>query len=101
MLVTIICFLLAVICFVISVLQFMEKGFCFSKDYLCATDDERKNMNKRAYYRQAAIVFSLLCCNFIVVGIYTITHLQSLLMLEIMIIVSAVVFQAISSTFMD
>lgn len=50
----------ALICFIISGLQFQQKGFLFNNAYLWASEQERKTMDKKPYYRQSAIVFLLL-----------------------------------------
>lgn len=52
-------FLLMAASFVISYFQFQQKGFLFNNAYLYASEEERKTMNKKPYYRQSGIVFFL------------------------------------------
>ncbi|MGN0628088.1 MAG: DUF3784 domain-containing protein [Oscillospiraceae bacterium] len=52
--------LLAVTAFIISARSFKEKGFLFNKAYLFASKQERKSMDKKRRYRQAAVIFCLL-----------------------------------------
>lgn len=97
MIATILCFILAAICFVISILQFKEKGFCFNNAYLYASKEEREKMDKSPHYRQSAIVFLLLFVNFIVIGIYSITHMKWLLMIEAIIMMAVIIYAIVSS----
>lgn len=60
MLIIIITFAIATVALVFSILAFLGKGVILDDAYLKATDDERKDMNKRAYSIQAGIVFLLL-----------------------------------------
>lgn len=55
----------AIISFVISVRSFQEKGFLINNAYLYASEEERKTMDKKALYRQSAIVFLLLGVSFL------------------------------------
>ena len=55
----------AIIAFVISVRAFQEKGFVFNNSYLYASEEERKTMDKKALYRQSAVVFLLLGLSFL------------------------------------
>lgn len=52
-------FLLMATSFGISYFQFQEKGFLFNNAYLYASEEERRTMNKKPYYRQSGIVFFL------------------------------------------
>lgn len=52
-------FLLMAASFGISYFQFQEKGFLFNNAYLYASEEERRTMNKKPYYRQSGIVFFL------------------------------------------
>ena len=45
--------------FGISYFQFQEKGFLFNNAYLYASEEERRTMNKKPYYRLSGIVFFL------------------------------------------
>ena len=43
--------------FTLSFFQFKEKGFLFNNAYLYASEEERKKMNKKPYYRQSGNCF--------------------------------------------
>lgn len=60
---------LAAAAFTISVRSFMEKGFLFNNAYIFASEQERKTMNQKPYYRQSAIVFCLLGTIFSLIAI--------------------------------
>lgn len=57
---TMISLALAAITFTIGVRSWMGKGFLLNNAYLFASEQERKTMDKKPYYRQSAIVFCLL-----------------------------------------
>lgn len=57
---------IAIICFVFSYLQFNEKGFLFNNAYIYASKQERKNMDKKPYYKQSGIVFLLIGIIFLI-----------------------------------
>ncbi len=57
---TVILFAVSLGLFIIAALQFKEKGFLFNNAYIFATKEERETMDKKPYYRQSAIVFTLL-----------------------------------------
>ena len=61
--------LLSVVSFIISYFQFKEKGFLFNNAYLYASKEERSKMNKKPYYRQSAIAFSLFGIIFLVIAV--------------------------------
>ncbi|MDO5061926.1 MAG: DUF3784 domain-containing protein [Peptostreptococcaceae bacterium] len=62
-------FLAGGLCWLIAVMQFMEKGFVFNKRYVYATEEERKKMDKKVYYRQAGIEWLLFGSYFILMGL--------------------------------
>ena len=57
---TILSFVLSIVTFTIGIRSWMRKGFLFNNAYIFASEQERKTMDKRPYYRQSAIVFCLL-----------------------------------------
>ena len=93
----IISFMLMALCVLISARQYAEKGFLFNNAYLFATKEERARMEKRSYYRQSAIVFSLLGAVFFVSGLSIAFLNKKLLMLEIPLIIGVVTYAIISS----
>lgn len=66
---TILSLVLAIVTFTISICSWMEKGFLFNNAYIFASEEERKTMNKRPYYRQSAIVFCLLGVLFLLIAL--------------------------------
>ncbi len=60
---------LALACLIISIMQFDEKGFLFNKAYIWASKQERRTMDKKPYYRQSGIAFSLCTAVFLVMAI--------------------------------
>ena len=66
---TILSLVLAIVTFTISICSWMEKGFLFNNAYIFASEEERKTMNKRPYYRQSAIVFCLLGILFLLIAV--------------------------------
>ncbi|MDO4712144.1 MAG: DUF3784 domain-containing protein [Peptostreptococcaceae bacterium] len=61
-------FLIGGLCGILSLLQFMEKGIVLNKKYFYATEEERKVIDKKVYYRQAAIEWLLFGSYFILTG---------------------------------
>ena len=61
-------FLIALVSFILSVRAFMKKGFLLNNAYIYAAKEERKNMNKKPYFRQTAIVFLLIGLIFLLDG---------------------------------
>ena len=56
---------ITIILFVIGILSFQEKGVLLNNAYLFAAKQEREKMDKGPYYRQSAVVFSLLAAAFL------------------------------------
>jgi len=54
--------------FILSIRSFREKGFLFNNAYIYASKKERETMNKKPYYRQTAIIFSLIAIVFLSLG---------------------------------
>lgn len=75
----------------------MEKGFCFNNAYLYASKEEREKMDKSSNYKQSAIIFLLLFFGFVAVGMYAMTHIRWIFILEIVIMAVAVIYAIISS----
>lgn len=50
----------SIISFIIAYLQFTERGYLFNNAYIWASKAEREKMNKKPYYRQSAVVFSII-----------------------------------------
>jgi len=64
-------FVIAAASFVISALQFMEKGFLFTNTYgfVFTYDSEYAGMDKKPFYRQAAITFAMVGVAFLLIAV--------------------------------
>ena len=93
----IILFIMAGTLALLSFRSFKEKGFLFNNAYLYATEEERKTMDKKPWYRQSAITFCLLSIACILAGLYTIFDNKILLILELSAVIGAVIYAIVSS----
>lgn len=80
-----------------GVRSFLERGFLLNNAFLYASEEERKTMDKKPYYRQSAIVFCILSAVFLVIGLSLLLHTERILLLEIPLAAGAIVY-AIAST---
>ena len=76
-------FALSIILLFIAVMQFCNRAFLFVNAYIFGTKDERDNMHKTPYYKQAGIVFTLLSVVFLIISIEIITHIFWLFFISI------------------
>ena len=83
--------------FTLSFFQFKEKGFLFNNAYLYASEEERKKMNKKPYYRQSGIVFSLLGSIFLLNAVQLLTKLKWIFYIVIAVVILTLVYAVISS----
>lgn len=97
LIVAIIAFAFASIMAFISVRSFRETGFLFNNAYIWASRAERERMDKKPYYRQSAIVLSLLSAVFFLIGISMIFQNSKIQLLEIPLIVGALIYAIVSS----
>lgn len=95
--VTLIAALLSVICLVISIRQFKEKGFVFNNAYLYATKEERERMNKKPYYRQSGIVFSIFAAMLALMAVDIATHTGWLMYVVWILAFAAVIYAIVSA----
>ncbi|MBO4235354.1 MAG: DUF3784 domain-containing protein [Firmicutes bacterium] len=93
----IIAFIVAGILALLSFRSFKEKGFLLNNAYLYATEEERKTMDKKPWYRQSAIAFALISMAFIFMGVHMITEMKVFLILEFLAIAGAVIYAIVSS----
>lgn len=54
------CVVMAIISLIISIMSFKEKGFLVNNAYIWASKQEREMMNKKPYYRQTAVGFTMI-----------------------------------------
>ena len=92
---------IAIICFVFSYLQFNEKGFLFNNAYIYASKQERKNMDKKPYYKQSGIVFLLIGIIFLINTINIILQTVWLVYLVIGVVIVAIVYAIVSSVMIE
>ncbi len=90
-------FALAVVLLVLAVRQFMEKGVPLNNAWLYAAEKERESMDKGPYYRQSAVVFTILGALFVMLGLSFVLHSSIFLFFEIVLAAAAIVY-AIAST---
>ena len=90
-------FTLSGILAIISIMSFMERGYLLNNAYIFASEEERKKMDKKPYYRQSAIVFCLLSVMFAIVGISIVVQNYRIELLEIPVAVGTAIYAVISS----
>lgn len=89
--------LISALLFLLSFRSFREKGFLFNNAWIYATEEERKNMNKKPHYRQTAIVFLLLGVVFVMNAVAILTGIDIFYPVAIGITIATVVFAVVSS----
>lgn len=92
---------IAAICFVFSCLQFNQKGFLFNNAYIYASKKERKNMNKKPFYKQSGIVFALIGIIFLINAINIVLQTVWLFYLATGTAIVAIVYAIISSVMIE
>ncbi len=97
MIICVICLIAAVAAFIISILQFKGKGYLFNNAYIFASDEERKRMDKKPYYKQTGIVFLFIGIIFLLNAILVLLRLSWIFYIIIIVGVIAVVYAVISS----
>lgn len=90
-------FALAGVFEVISIMSFMERGYLINNAYIYASEEERKKMDKKPYYRQSAIVFCLLGVMFAIVGTSIVVQNYQIELLEIPVAAGTVIYAVVSS----
>ncbi len=93
----IISFILAGIFACISFCQFMEKGILLNNAFIFASKEERKNLDRKKYYRQSAIVFYMLSTVFLVTGLSIVFQNKKILLIKIPLLIATLIYAVISS----
>ena len=93
----IIVFVTAGVFLFLGIRSFLERGFLLNNAYLYASKEERETMDKRPYYRQSAIIFSVLCVAFLVSGLALVFKNDKLFLLEIPLFAGVIVYAIIST----
>lgn len=92
---------IATMCFVFSYLQFNEKGFLFNNAYIYASEQERKNMDKKPHYKQLGIIFVLIGFIFWINAIDIILQTGWLFYLVTGVAIVAIAYAVVSSVMIE
>ena len=90
-------FVLAAVSFFIGVIHFKERGFLLNNAYIHASEEERRTMDKKPYYRQSATVFCIISAVFVIVGLSVVLHCKKLILLEIPLMAGVVIYAIVST----
>ena len=93
----IIVFVLSGVLLIFGIRHFMEKGFLLNNAWLYASEEQRKALNKKPYYRQSAVVFCILSAVFIVVGLSLVLQNDRIMLLEIPLAAGVILYAIVSS----
>ena len=93
----IIVFIIGGACLFFSIRSFQERGVLLNNAYLYASKEERVTMNKKPYYKQSAIIFCILSILFFVVGLSILLQNEKLLLIEVPLIISGIIYAIIST----
>lgn len=96
LIVTIVVFVIAGGLLLLAVRHFMRRGLLLNNVYLKASAHERKAMNPKPYYRQSAIVFSLLSAVFLVLGLSFVMQNSMIALFNIPLLIVTVIYAVIS-----
>jgi len=91
-------FVMAGVLLILGIRHFMEKGLLLNNTWLYASKEERKIMEKKPYYRQSAIVFSMLSVVFFIVGLSLVFQNDRIVLLEIPLIGVIIIYAIVSSS---
>ena len=97
LIIAIIVFAIAGLLLFIAIRHFIERGFLFNNAYIYASKEQRETMNKGPYYRQSAIVFSILCVVFVVIGLSVLLQNSKIMLLEIPLFIGVIIYAIIST----
>ena len=75
----------------------LKQNFLFNNAYIYASKEQRETMNKGPYYRQSAIVFSILCVVFVVIGLSVLLQNSKIMLLEIPLFIGVIIYAIIST----
>lgn len=92
---------IAMICFIISFFQFREKGLLLNNVYIYASEEERKKLDKKPYYRQSGIIFVLLGLIFGFNSMTFLLHIRWLLLVVMVLLMFTVVYALVSDSMIE
>jgi len=95
--ITIAIFAIAGVTAFIGIRQFFEKGFLLNNAYIWTSKEEREKINKKPYYRQSAIVFSLISIVFIIIGAALVLKDHRIQLFVIPLIILVLIYAIVSS----
>ncbi len=95
--IAIILFAIAAGAYIISILSFLEKGFLFNNAYLYASDEQRKEMNRKPHYRQTAVVFLLIGTVFLSSGLGALLRAEWIFGIAIIFLIALFAYAIVSS----
>ena len=81
----------------LSIRSFKERGFLLNNAYIFASEKKRKEMQKKPYYRQSAIIFCLLSVLFTVVSLAIFLKDTRIQLLAIPVAAATVIYAIVSS----
>lgn len=93
--------IIAIVCFVFSYLQFNERGFLFNNSYIYASKCERKEMDKKPYYKQSGIVFLLIGIIFMINTVDVLLKTNWLFLAVVFAVVFAIVYAIVSAIIIE
>jgi hypothetical protein len=97
----VIIFSIAGLLLLLSIRSFFERGFLLNNAYLYASEEERKSMNKKPYYKQSAIAFCILSAVFMVIGLSLLLHNDKLFLLEIPLVAGVIIYVIVSTVLIN
>lgn len=97
----VIMFAVSVLSFTASIFQLREKGILLNNAYIYASDEERRKMDKKLYYRQSGIIFLFVGFIFLINGIEIIIKSGWLFYIVMLTAVAVIVYAVVSSVKID
>ena len=97
----VIMFAVSILSFTASIFQLREKGILLNNTYIYASDEERRKMNKKLYYRQSRIIFLFVGFIFLINGIEIIIKSGWLFYAVMLTAVAVIVYAVLSSVKID
>ncbi len=92
---------IAILCFFFCARQFKNKGFLFNNAYIYASEQERKEMDKKPYYKQSGTVFLMIGICFLINALEAFFQTGWLLFIVIAIAFSAITYAIVSSVLIE
>ncbi len=80
-----------------AVKSFMQKGYLFNNAYIYSTKEQRDNMDKKPYYIQSGVVFSILSAAMLADGLNFIFKKNYFVIAAIILFTAALIYAVVSS----